>query len=145
MADEVIPRHYLYGIVIFTMLIIGGVTILGAGFNSSDSFGNKADYEQFNRSFNKLNELNEEIDTLEAGVTESSQEKASVWGFLDGLVNSVWYGIRSLSTSLSFATDIFTNLNTMFGIPTWVTVGIGMLITIMIVFSIISVIFKMNI
>jgi len=145
MAEETIPRNYLYGLVIFMMLIIGGVTILGAGFDGSDTFGNKDDYKQFNRSFNKLGELNSQVNTLESGVTESSQEKASVWGFLDGLVNGVWYSVRSLSTSLSFATDIFTNLNTMFGVPAWVTVGVGMLITIMIVFSIISVIFKMNI
>ena len=51
---EVLPRHYIMGIIMFTLFIVGGVSLLGDFFAADETFGDQDKYEQFNRSFNVM-------------------------------------------------------------------------------------------
>lgn len=64
---ETLPRHYLYGVVIFTLFIVGGVFFVtefsGDGVSSIDSDRTGS----FNRTFNKMDSLSSTTSELRRG------------------------------------------------------------------------------
>jgi len=141
---EILPRHYVIGIIIFTMVIVGGVSIISDFSKGNANFVNQDKFKSFNRTFNKMEELDQEVGDLKETVTEA-QTDPGLFGFLDALIGSSWTALQSIFASFSFMNAVFGGLYTVLGIPSWVGNLVISLITILFVFAIFTVIFQREI
>lgn len=141
---EVLPRHYILGIVIFMFFIIGGITLINNFSNDNDDFLEADKYDKFNKTFNKLSIIDAKVDTLESGVKNANTDMG-LFGVLNSLINSAWNTLKLLTESLNFMDTVFEGLSTIFGVPIWVSQVIIMIVTIIIVFAIYSAIFQREI
>lgn len=138
---EVLPRHYIIGIIIFTFFIVGGMAILTEFNNAKPTFIDDDKFTQFNSSFNKVNDLTTSIEDLETTITESDEE-IGVFGVLDALINTGWNTLTLLFTSFGFMEDVFTDLSGLFGVPAWVGALLVLLVTVMFAFAIFTAVFQ---
>jgi hypothetical protein len=138
---EVTPRLFIFGFIIFTLLIMGGITIMSELANKNADFVNNEKFASFNRTFNRYNELIASGEELKASVEDSQPEK-SLFGVLDSLINAAWGSIKSFFSTFSFMSDAFGGLTSVFGVPYWVSALITTLIIVMFAFSIYSLIFQ---
>ena len=141
-------RHYIIGLIIFSMVITGSVALI-FNFQAEDGdFINSSDIRQLNKSFNVISELETEIGTIQEGVEGSRVEDESIIGriisAMDMFIVSVWSGIKLMGTSVSFVT-IFTAIPKFLGVPVWVGASISLIIVTFIIFVIISLMFKKDI
>lgn len=142
MAD-VLPKHYIIGIIFFVMLIMSGLTLLSE-FNSYDpTYIDNTKYAEFNTTFNKFNDITGEVDDLKAGIedAEPGQDYGTL-GVLSALISSGWNTLQLLFQSFSFMDDVFNGLSDVFGIPGWVPALLIALVTVILVFAIYSAIFQ---
>ena len=140
---EILPRHYLIGIVFFTLILVAGVDIITKFEEASPGFVDQEKFKTFNKTFNQMENLDDNVDNLK----EATQTDADpgLFGFLDALVGTAWSAIKSIFTSLSFMNTVFGGLYTIFGIPAYVGNLIITAITIILVFAIFTVVFQREI
>jgi len=141
---EILPRHYIIGIVMFTFMIVGGVSIFSIYGNSEPSFIQDEQFQDFNNSFNVVNDITKQVDDLEQSITEADTD-FGLFGVLNALISSAWQALKLLFTSLSFMDGVFAGLTAVFGIPGWIPALIGVLVTVVLIFSIFSAIFQRDI
>lgn len=142
MAD-ILPRHYIIGIIMFTFLIVGGLALL-AEYNSYDeTYIDQTKYAEFNSTFNTYNDINEQVGGLQAGIedAEPGQDYGTL-GVLEALISSGWNTLQLMFQSFGFMNDVFDGLSDVFGIPAWVGVLITLIITTILVFAIYAAIFQ---
>ena len=138
---EILPRHYIIGILIFTFIIVGGVSILGI-FNDFDpTYAADEKFTQFNTSFNKINDVTTEVDDLESSISDVDPA-FGLFGVLNALISSAWQTLRLLFTSLGFMDGAYNGMAYIFGIPSWIPGIIISIITVIISFAIFSAIFQ---
>ncbi len=141
---EILPRHYIIGIVMFTFMIVGGVSIFSIYGNSEPSFIQDEQFQDFNNSFNVVNDITKQVDDLEESITEADTD-FGLFGVLNALISSAWQALKLLFTSLSFMDGVFLGLTSVFGIPGWIPALVGVLVTVILIFSIFSAIFQRDI
>jgi len=136
-------KQLIISFVIFTFFIVGGATMLSEFNNSDPTFtqdsGEK--FKDFNRTFDKLNDINESTTNIQKSITAFDQDPG-LWGMINALVTSAWSGLKGIFTSFSFMNSAFTGMSNVFGIPTWVGSLIISIILIIIIFAIYKAIFK---
>lgn len=141
---EILPRHYIIGIIIFTMFIVGGISIISI-FNEADSsFINDTRFEQFNQSFNVLSNITSEVGNLEDSIVNADTDFGA-YGVLNALISSAWQTLKLTFTSFSFMETAFAGLTSFFGIPSWIIGLVILIITVLFVFAIYSAIFQRDI
>lgn len=141
---EVIIRHYIIGILLFTFMILGGIAMLGE-FNKDDpTFVDADKYEQFNNTFNVYGDIDDEVGGMRNQLEEADTDP-SVFGVLNSLIMSAWQTLRLIVSSFGFMDGVFNGLSTMFGVPAWVPGIIILLITVVLIFVIFSAIFQRDI
>lgn len=138
---EVTPRLFIFGFIIFTLLIMGGISIMSEFSKVNPEFINDERFESFNRTFNRYNEVISSGEDLQASIEDANPEK-SVFGVLDSLINSAWGTLKSFFSTFSFMSDAFEGLTSVFGVPYWVSALITTLIVVMLAFAIYSLIFQ---
>lgn len=146
MSDETYPSSYIMGILVF-VLIIGSCVSMISMFRDYDSdFGmNESEYKQFNSTFYVLDDIDNTVEDLEQGVTDTNSTSFGVFGVLNSLISGGWQSLKLLTGSLSFMNSVFSGLTTYFGIPGFVVKIIGLIVTIFITFAIYSAIFQRKI
>jgi hypothetical protein len=138
------PKTYVLGIIAFTLVILGGMAMLGdlnsgsGGVISSDSR-----YSEFNNTFNRYDDLDTQVNTIKGNI-EDEEGGGGVFGFLDNLVNSAWSSIKLMFSSFNFMNDAFNGLSSMFGVPSWVGGLIILAVIVIIGFSIYAAVFQVN-
>lgn len=136
---NITPRHYIYGVIIMMFFIVGGMGILSE-FQSADVGFDTTKIGEFNRTFNKLDDVQTQV-----GAIESSFETDPEWGLfgaLNALIKGAWNTFALMFTSWSFMSSVFNGLESVFGIPGWIPTIIGLFITVTIAFGIYSLIFQ---
>jgi len=141
---EILPRHYLIGIILFTLFIVGGVSILAEFRNSDAGFGDSDRFNEFNQTFNKLTEVTESTETIEDNIVNAEVDEG-IFGVLNSLISSGWQTFKLLFTSFGFMEDALAGLTTFFGVPAWIVTLIILLVTVVIAFAIYSAIFQREI
>ncbi len=136
-------KRYIIGIVLFVMIIVGGVSMLSELNKSDSTFTDSEDFTQFNKSFDKLNDITEETDKLKSGVVGSKPD-LGFFGVLNSLISSVWQTEKLTSNSLNFMDSVFNAGQTIFGVPIWIGSLIISIISVIIVFAIYKAIFKVQ-
>lgn len=139
-----LPRHYIIGIVMFSFMIVGGVSLLGMMRADSSSFGDSDKLTQFNNTFNKLDTVSTSVNAMQSTLTNASVD-AGAFGTLNALILSGWQSFKLLFSSFGFMSGVFSGLTTMFGVPAWIPATILLLVTILLVFSIISAVLQKDI
>lgn len=139
MADAT-PRTYIYGIILFTLITVAGVGFLSL-FGASNPSMLTGKYIVFNESMNKLNDITTQVETLDNGVS-NAQTDFGAFGVLNALISTSWNTLKLLGTSLGFMSDAYGAMNTVFGVPVWVTGIITLFVVTMIIFTIYSAIFQ---
>jgi len=138
---EILPRNYIIGIVMFTFFIVAGMSMLGIFAGYDATFASEEKYTKFNESFNVLNDVSNEVEGLEDTITEADTD-FGFFGVLNSLISSSWQALKLLFTSLSFMTNVYGGLTAIFGVPAWIPIIIGLVVTVIITFSIFSAIFQ---
>lgn len=141
---NVLPSHYIIGIILFTLVMVGGVSILSE-FNSVDSSNVDQDsIIQFNRTFNVMDDVTGEVGQLETNI-EDADTDFGTFGVLNSLVSSGWQTLKLMFSSFGFMTGVYEGLTSFFGVPAWIPVLIGLLVTVMFAFAIYTAIFQREI
>lgn len=142
---NVLPRHYLIGFLMFTLVIGVGVSMIANFRSISPTYGtNGTQITEFNETFYKLDEVETTVGTLETGITNASTDFGA-FGVLNSLISGSWQTVKLLFNSLSFTKSVFAGLGTFFGVPGFVITIIGLLVTVIIAFAIYSAIFQREI
>jgi hypothetical protein len=140
-SGKTLPSNYIIGVVLFTMLIVGGVSMIAEFTAKDSSFIEGEQFSDFNKSFNKLTNVNESIANLETGITEADPD-VGVFGVLNALIQSSWNSLKLIFNSFGFMEDVFSSTSTVFGVPSWVGLLVGLLATVVLVFGIWGAIFQ---
>jgi hypothetical protein len=135
------PRTYIYGLIVFTLIIVGGISMYASFAAYSPAMTSNTKYGTFNSTFNRYNDLNSSVAGLSDSVT-NAQSEIGVFGVLNGLINTAWNGLKFIFTSFGFVGDIGAGLTNVFGVPAWIPSLLILGITVMLVFTIWSAIFQ---
>lgn len=138
---EILPRHYIIGIIMFTFFIVGGVSLLSIFNDSNPTFTSDDKFTEFNQSFNVLDDVTDQVDSLEGSITEADTD-FGLFGVLNALISSAWQALKLLFSSLSFMDNVFGGLASIFGVPTWIPAIVILIITVVLAFAIFSAIFQ---
>jgi len=139
---EILPRHYLFGVIILMFFVIGGVGIMSEYMAYDNGFDTRNSTTEFNRTFNKIANVEDSIDSLENQIRNDEDADFGFFGVLNSLINSAWTALRLMFQSFTFMDAVFEGMTAFFGIPSWIPLIIGLLITVVLVFGIYSLIFQ---
>lgn len=138
-----IPRDYILALVVFTGIVIGGVSLMSIIFDSGVELNEaeKVHFQDFNKSMNKLADLNNTVSGWQTNL-ESGDTDPGIFGVLNSLISQSWQSLRLVVQSFSFMNDAFSVSSRTFGIPSWMVTLATLAITIMLVFAVWSAIFQ---
>ena len=139
--SNILPRHYIMGIVIFTIFIVGGVGMMGIFAATDPSFIDSDKFVQFNDSFDVMSDITKEVSDLETSVIEVPSD-FGLFGVLNSLISGAWQSLRFITSSFEFMDGVWKGSNYVFGIPIWVASLVSLLVTILLIFAIWSAIFQ---
>jgi hypothetical protein len=126
------------------MFIVGGVQMMAIARSKNSNAFSDEKLNQFNSSFNKLDELSSSISTTEAALKSGAEKDIELFGVLNAIILNVFNSIKMMGTTFSFIGTSFLGLYAIFGIPTWVGILASLMITTIIVFSILGSVFRWN-
>lgn len=121
--------------------IVGGMSILSIYSSNNSDFDSYDKSGEFNRTFNKLANVENEVDDLRGNI-EDADTDFGAFGVLNALISSGWQTLKLLFESFGFMDSVFDGLEAFFGVPAWIPTIIGLFITVMISFAIYSMIFQ---
>lgn len=139
MADVSIS-NYIIGIILFTMVIVGGVNLINSARVVDDSFISDSQYNTFNNTFNQFDNLNSSINTIDNSISDSDKSTYNL-GVIESLIDGAWNTLRNIGTSFNFMYVVFGGLS-MFGIPSWVITLLSLIVIIIISFALYALIFQ---
>ena len=123
---------YLIGIVIFTLLIVGGITMITMLGDSNGDIVNNPKYTEFNKTANKYEQLEDSIATIQDSI--QNDPDTGTLGVLSALINTAWNTLKTLPSMFGFMVTAYAELSTFFGIPLWIPGLLSGIIVIIIVF-----------
>lgn len=141
---EVLPRHYIIGIIAFTFIIMGGVGILNIYKNAGAAFIDTEEFTRFNETFNKMDDVTTVVGDMESNIVNDEGDYGLL-GVLNSLISTGWNTLKLLFSSLSFMDGVFKGLSSFFGVPTWVGGLIILFVSTILVFAIFSAVFQREI
>lgn len=140
MAD-ITARQFIISALIFFGIIAGGFALISQGLPNNGEMGGDVGY---NATLNKFHDIEKNTNEMKS-IMENAKLQNDPLGILNGLTKTVWGSIVIIWTSLSTLTTVFNSLSTLFGIPSWfLAIGIT-IITITIIYAIMSAVFRWRI
>lgn len=147
---ELLPRHYISAMVIFSLLVLGvfySINLvekgsLGDGSDKVTGFVQGDRLNEFNRSFNKVDNLTNDVENLKLKITQLKPENiVDVISLPIAFVQSAWAAMQVIIGMFGFMDSAFEGLSAMLGIPSWITSLIILLVIVALVFAILTIIF----
>jgi hypothetical protein len=138
---ELKPSTYLLAILVFTLFVVGGVSMMSIFRETDSTYASDPEFAEFNSTFNVYNQATGKIGELGDSVTNADVD-VGVLGVINGLILAAWQTIRLMLTNWNFMYVVFNGLYTMFGVPAWVAGLIISAVIIMFVFAIWSAFFQ---
>jgi len=136
---EVLPRHYVFGIIFFTLVISVGLILISSFAGTQSDFVDNNKYPQFQSSFDKSSNIQSQVTTLQSGV--QSKPDWGIFGVLNSIISSVWNTVTLLFTGLFFMGDVFAGPHMIFGLNPIFGVMLGVLVAAMLAFAIFTLAF----
>lgn len=146
MAQDTTPKHYLYGAILFTFMIVGVITLLTEiDNNTTGGMSENQKFQDFKKELDKRDNLTSNLGSIQTGIEGTeSESNIGAFGVLNSLINKAWQTLKGLFKTVSFVGEAFTSASAIFGIPSWVMSLLLLLVVVMIAFSIWSAIFQKN-
>lgn len=138
------PKTYINGLIIFTIIVVCGLTLFGILNASTGQFTNNKDYAQFNTAMNQSTNVVLETNSLQANAQNTAKSPLGVLGFIDTVGFGVWGTLSMLANSLGFMSAVWTYSISFFGLPPIIGDLISGLVVVLIIFGIYSLIFRVN-
>lgn len=135
------PSTYILAIIVFTLFVVGGVSMMSIFRESNPNFANDEKFAEFNQTFNVYQETTSKVEDLGSGITDADTD-FGVLGVLNGLILAAWQSLKLMITNWSFMNTVFGGLSTVFGVPVWITALITLAVTVMFVFALYSAFFQ---
>ena len=142
MAENTPLKNLIIGFLAFTVLFAGCMYLVYNVSTVNPSMVDTAQLESMNNTFNKLSEMEAGVDELKAKSLDIGDTGNPIADFLATLFNTAWNGLTSIATTFSFGVTMIIDAGGAIGLPWWVTLGGSVLITLVIVFSTLSVVFN---
>ena len=144
---RVLPRDYVYGIIIFTMFLVGGVTLLGILGHDKPTFTDSDHFGTFNETAGiLLRDVYENVENINSTITGTGTDgEVGTFGFLDSLVNRGWNILKLLGNTFSFADKAYYSISSSLGVPSWIVTLSILLVVVVIGFSVLSAIFQKDV
>jgi hypothetical protein len=148
-----LARDVVISMIIFTFFIVGGISLMGSFFQDDSTFSNTDSYKSFNTTFNKMDSVTNNVKNMESSIKNADKgDKGGnnlinfITSFWDLLVLNGFNTLTAIFDSWSFIWEILTGIHYFFPqIPSWIPGILGMIITITLVFTIYSAIFRYEI
>lgn len=134
-------RSIWYALIFAMLFLTAGISYISIFVADSPSFDEEDRFGEFSRLFDKQAELSLQINTTQSKIL-SSETDYGLFGALNALIKTSWEAIKNMFTSLSFVSDIFSGLSAFFGVPTWLTGFVMMLLVVTVAYTILSLIFQ---
>jgi hypothetical protein len=140
------PSEYIIGTIIFTMITLGVVAVIMEVQNVDNGFIDAQNLKDFNQSFNHYNELTNSVNGLQTSVTgsEIDQGGSTVNGVLNSLLNTIWTTLKMLFSSFAFMTTAYNGLVVTLGVPSWLPILIGLIVSVIFAFGIFAAVTRTN-
>lgn len=141
-TNQVSPKDYIIGIIIFTFVVVGGISLLGildTGTNGKISQDPR--YSDFNQTFNVYDNVTNQVGNIRDNIVNADTD-FGVFGVLNSLIATSWQGVKLLFSSFGFMDAVFGGLSTVFGLPAWVGGLLILLVIVIIAFAIWAAIFQ---
>lgn len=135
------PSTYIMGIIVFTLFIVGGMSMMSIFKESNSDFANDERFAEFNDTFNVYEQTTSKVNDLGSGITNADTD-FGVLGVLNGLILSAWQSLKLMITSWSFMNVVFGGMSTIFGVPVFIPGLLTTAITVMFVFALYSAFFQ---
>ena len=148
---EMIPRHFVLGGIIFTMLIVGVFSVIslvnsgsptGDGSDAVIGFAQSNQLTEFNKSFNKIDNFTTDVNKLKTKFTELKPEGALETITLPiAFITTAWAAISVVGDIFGFMNSSFEGLTAWLGIPSWIPTLIILIVIVVLVFGVLTIIF----
>lgn len=135
------PSQYIIGIIVFTLFIVGGVSMMAIFRETDSTYASDDKFAEFNETFNVYEDLTDNVNELSSGITNADSDFGAL-GVLNGLILTAWQGLKLMITNWSFMNGVFNGLTTIFGVPAWIPALIILAVVIMFVFALYSAFFQ---
>jgi len=141
---ETLPRHFIYAVIVFMIVVGGGVAILSEFQGNDDTYADMGRYQEFNKSFNKQKNITDAVGDVRGRIV-SADTDPGLFGVLNALISSSWTTLIQLFNIFGFMGEALDNVSVFFGVPPWITGLVVLLITVLIAFAIFSAVFQREI
>jgi len=138
---EILPRHYFFGIIIFSLVITSGLAIMGT--LSKEQIDNDPRYEEFTASFDQMENINNTLLGYKGKVEQTDKSVFDSLGVIGSLASTTWTTLSFMGNSLSFMDDTYNGLE-LFGVPSFIPQILMLIVIVIIIFTIWSAIFQME-
>ncbi len=154
--SRIIPRDFFYAVVIFVMLVAGITSVLSMVTTESKDYGgatvnlfadsNRSEIAHFNDTFNKQTQIVNKTRKLKDDLSDLQPETTLEAITLPvAFIKTAWDMIDFIISSFGFMDSAIQGLSGFLHLPTWTTILIIALISILFIFSILSMIFGKDI
>ena len=126
--------------IVMSAMVFVGTSMIADVVSENPDMQRGDDSTQFNRTFNKYQDLKTEAEGMEGGIKNSSIEDKSIFGPVASLIQGTWANVKGVFTSVSLVKTTFENglSGSNIEFPWWIGMIIGTLITALISFLLIS-------
>ena len=136
---ETTARQFLFAFLFFGAVATAIFALIGLSLSEDN-----ADYDKYNTSFNKFNEMKVTA-TETSDKVEQAEPSSGLLGILNGLIESSWGSIKLIFKSLDIMKALLSDLSESFGLPIWFTGLLSAIIAITIGFALMAAWFKWQI
>ena len=131
-------QNYLIGIIVFVLIISGGVYIVGDFYLADSSIDTENSIGNFSASMNKANEVTTSVNEIK----DSIDAEPGILGWLNALIGSAFQGLKAMFGTLSFMNVVADDAATFFGIPLFLVTLVSLITVVIIAFAIWSAIMR---
>ena len=110
-------------------------------YDDKDSITGDATYTQFNKTFNKLDQVTDKVEGLQSSIDDAEPEQG-LFGVLNSLISTAWNSLKLVFTSFGFMDGVFSGMYAVFGVPAWIPALIILIVVVIIAFEIWRAIFQ---
>ena len=137
---EVTLKSFIMAAIVMSAMVFVGTSMIADVVSENPDMQMGDDSTQFNRTFNKYQDLKTEAEGMEGGIKNSSIEDKSIFGPVASLIQGTWANVKGVFTSVSLVKTTFENglSGSNIEFPWWIGMIIGTLITALISFLLIS-------
>lgn len=127
---------------IFSLVTGLGISMVKEVRDVVPSSFNESDLNDFNDTFNKIDDFEEQGESLETRLTSDERNDFGVFGALNDLIKTAWFTIKNTFSSFDFISTMITGISSRFGVPSFVPAILVTIIIFIIGYNIIGLIFN---